>query len=396
LIPLGEITWQYTVVPVDYNFRGSIKYEILDELFLNDPEDDESFSRSANLDREEWQNLQNESFLQTGYPEEIVTPSKQRGSWLVCGTLRYSDDSKNRTYGLEGAKVIAKRWFKVKTTYTNGTGYFCAGSFSSSKAKVAVKWERADWDIRDGSYGQAYTGWDEISRGGFWNKILTTSGREDWLFGGVHLAAMEYFYRYSAYGLRKPWSKNWFGDRRLHIGVKNKSGRAHVFDFNSIWWAAPIVIYKGQGSTNDRSIAVFGTTIHELAHVSQWYYTGSLTTWWLTAKRLVESWATGVEYEVVKRVYGGSTYSNNYGQTRTLASILNSPYTPIVTDMIDTYNQVGGGRPDDRVSGYSLGQLEQALPGNLQDWYKWRNNIRDRISNPTEGSQLDYLFHEYD
>ena len=75
----------------------------------------------------------------------------------------------------------------------------------------------------------------------------------------------------------------------------------------------------------------------------------------------------------------------------------NTDYTPIVIDMIDTRNQFSesSSRPNDRVSGYTLGQLEDALPGTLGSWWVWRNNIRSQYSNPAEGDELDYLFREY-
>ncbi len=64
--------------------------------------------------------------------------------------------------------------------------------------------------------------------------------------------------------------------------------------------------------------------------------------------------------------------------------------------MIDTLNQIvyGSGMPNDRVEGYTLYQLEQALTGNLQSWFGWRNNIKSMYSNPTE-QYIDYIFSEY-
>ena len=66
--------------------------------------------------------------------------------------------------------------------------------------------------------------------------------------------------------------------------------------------------------------------------------------------------------------------------------------------MIDNFNQsstYGSLYPNDRVSGYTLGQLEDALPGSFGSWWTWRTNIREMYDNPTEGEALDYLFREY-
>ncbi len=75
-------------------------------------------------------------------------------------------------------------------------------------------------------------------------------------------------------------------------------------------------------------------------------------------------------------------------------------YTPIVIDMIDNHNQSTTPRnnpllPNDRVSGYTLGQLEGALPGSFGSWWRWRTRLRKMYDNPTDGDELDYLFREY-
>ena len=51
------------------------------------------------------------------------------------------------------------------------------------------------------------------------------------------------------------------------------------------------------------------------------------------------------------------------------------------------------GYTDDRVSGYTLPQLEDALKNNTS-WEAWRNAIREMYDNPTEG-YLNELFANY-
>lgn len=46
--------------------------------------------------------------------------------------------------------------------------------------------------------------------------------------------------------------------------------------------------------------------------------------------------------------------------------------------------------PQDRVSGYSILQIEQGLRG-ATSWNEWRNNMINRHNNPTEGS-INELF----
>ena len=126
---------------------------------------------------------------------------------------------------------------------------------------------------------------------------------------------------------------------------------------------------------------------------------------------LKESWAEGVEHTITNRVYPAAIvgvvnfpYIDNL-QRQTLRYIQTESdgYTPIVIDMMDNVNQFAvpirgrfdRNRPNDRVRGYTLGELEDALPGSFGSWWRWRTRIREMYHNPTEGAELDYLFREY-
>lgn len=419
-IPEGEITWQYTVVPVDYQFRD-IQYEVLANLFLQE-EDEENTISSKNslkkqLNEDLWTELENEALRITGNEDDIIEKSSslfaKRRKWYPSGRIQYEDNTTAtpRIIPLQGAKIIVKRWFKWKSAITNANGDFRVGKFRSSKVKCAIKWERHEWDIRSGSYGQAWYSFESLNRGSNWNKTIRRSSTpRNWLYASVHRGAMEYFYNHNAYGIRKPYNKSWFLKRRLHIGAKWKETHwfsDHYFTFNKIWWASPVVVYSHWKSGAERnSRQIFATTVHELAHVSHWeigYSTGQYVIDALVDDPfLPESWATGVEYAVVERVYPRATfgiYDFDYQQQRTLRYIQTESdgYTPIVIDMIDNHNQstINSNRPNDRVSGYTLGQLEDALPGSFGSWWRWRTRLREMYNNPTDGAELDYLFREY-
>jgi len=417
-LPIDQITWQYTVVPVDYQFRD-IKYEKLADLFLQDDEDEKSTTKKK-LSINFWHELEDEALKITGNTDDEETDNIafRRRKWYPSGTIRYEDNTTaiSRIIPLQGAKIIVKRWFKWKSAITDANGDFRVGKFRSRKVKCAIKWERKDWDIRSGSYGQAWYSFESLRRGRSWNKTIRRSSTpRNWLYASIHRGAMEYFYNYNTYGIRKPYNKWIFLKRRLHLGAKYKRGRAHYFDFNRIWWASPIAIYsEGNSGTVYDSRELFATTVHELAHVSHWeigYSTGQYVIDALADDPfLPESWAVGVEHTITNRVYPnrGTIYvfpykRNLQNQTLRLIQTESDGYTPIVIDMIDNINQsttrIGGvidnNRPNDRVSGYSLSELEDALPNSLGSWWTWRTKIREKYNNPTEGDELDYLFREY-
>jgi hypothetical protein len=147
------------------------------------------------------------------------------------------------------------------------------------------------------------------------------------------------------------------------------------------------------------------TTIHELAHVAHWemgYSTGQYVLDALTSDpKSPESWAVGVEWQVTNDVYDRElygVYEKRY-QDMTISDIKkNEGYTPLVIDLIDTKNQkeIKGSSiyPDDKVSGYTLSELEKALPSALGSWWRWRTRIKEKYNNPTE-KHVDYLFRTY-
>lgn len=74
----------------------------------------------------------------------------------------------------------------------------------------------------------------------------------------------------------------------------------------------------------------------------------------------------------------------------------NNYYITCGYDMIDTDNQrtiYGIGYPIDRVSGYSINQLENALRGS-DDWGEWKDRIKGLYNNPSKNN-LDELFNNW-
>lgn len=158
--------------------------------------------------------------------------------------------------------------------------------------------------------------------------------------------------------------------------------------------------YKDPYGSVNESRDLYTTVAHELAHAAHWEYSGTQDINWAfttTGKKYTESWAQCVGWYISKARYG-----DNFGEVNrqiySLIYIKGNNYTPVAIDMVDDRNQSldlgGSNRPNDQVNGYTLYQLEQALPGNLESWYGWRNNIKSMYSNPTE-QHVDYIFSEY-
>ncbi len=239
---IDEITWQYTVVPTDYAFANDIKHEIIDKLYLQDLEEGPEVRSRDKFPELMLIDLQNESFRLTGNEEDIIDKSAAtvRGSrWYPSGYFYYQDNSGVSGYGkepAEGLRVKVRSWFKTDDIILDANGYFRADkSFTNNNITVEVKYQRHDWDIRSGSYGQAYSGEYDLYRS-YPRQIYFTQSAEriNWFYTNIHIGSNEYFINHNSYGLRYPYHKANHTYSRLHIGAKDKSGRSHFFDFNRI------------------------------------------------------------------------------------------------------------------------------------------------------------------
>ena len=117
------------------------------------------------------------------------------------------------------------------------------------------------------------------------------------------------------------------------------------------------------------------------------------------ARRLMETWASTVEHYIVKQRYENYYNVLNFEYTDGLNYLQKQMtyeenfYTSAGIDMLDDFNQrniYGSLRPADRVSGYSINQLENSLK-NATTWNTWKNNIKNNNNNSTE-KYLDELF----
>jgi hypothetical protein len=453
-VPANEITWQYTVVPVNYKFQ-QVKYEKLAELYLPFQGKDAEGLKSALVEQAEWILLENEALKITGNIEESEQTKLKSTSWRPSGTIRVHDDFINSYIStsqvfdhyeyyncetgepipdpiedplksaqippdenvcqraiyryetnainsqfipVEGIEVRATRWFTTHTGYTNADGeYTCDGTFNGD-ANYSIKWERYDFDIRDGSYGQAY--FNGPKHTGNWNVDIDKQyAPKSHLFAHIFRAAHTYYYKNGRWGIKTPPRRDGifgFLNQRLHIAGNDEAGRSKYLDFRHLWQSAQISVFsKSPSGIQQDSRDIFGTAIHELAHASHWEIGYSspqyAIDWVFDSPYLPESWAVGVETVLTRDIYNSTAYNSFYQNLK--VSQMSDGYTCIVDDLIDTVNQHDRSiyYPNDMVSGYTLWQIEQALPNNLGSWWVWRTNLKDKFENPTE-IHLDTLF----
>ena len=329
--------------------------------------------------------------------------------------------------GVEGVRVEARRWFTVHQGWTDANGrYSCDGRFKNP-ANYRITWDRTHFSIRSGTFGQAKlngpkkTGnWDvNLGRQG----AATVNDRQQY-YALIHQAAYDYYYG-SRFGLASPPRNGTFKPQTkiaANVTARQNRKRSHAAIYARTGGIFPSIYIREWNKSAD---VVYAVTTHELAHYAHWdmdrgafrklardAYNINLNRQGRQkdSEAVIESWATGVEWQFAMARYrdrfGDSDYRyENNMQRKKIAPFgtgdYHLVYTSIVVDMIDNCSQrdpcnpfrtTGNARqfPQDRVSGYTIRQIEQGLRG-ARSWNAWRDNMRTRHNNRTE-NRINELF----
>ena len=119
-IPQGQITWQYTVVPVDFEFPD-IRYEVIDECYL--AENDPATKSDTGVD---WETVERQAYVLTGNESMLVPQGRSSDSGRPKGRIAIVDKHSNggRAIGVAGVMVSCNSFIKTDDTYTDKNGYY--------------------------------------------------------------------------------------------------------------------------------------------------------------------------------------------------------------------------------------------------------------------------------
>ena len=116
-VPEGSITWQYGVVPVDFEFPRDIRYERLDDCYL--PENDPS-TRADGID---WEEVEREAFRLTG--NQFAETREGTTGGTPQGRITIMDpDFSDEPIGVKGVKVSCNSFVKFASCYTDEFGNY--------------------------------------------------------------------------------------------------------------------------------------------------------------------------------------------------------------------------------------------------------------------------------
>ncbi len=130
-IPQDEITWQYAVVPPEFEFPDGIRYEVLDRCHIT-----ELRPATRSEDGIDWAAVEREAFRLTGNGDMLppATRADEEESAFPEGYITIIDEMKgDEPFGVAGVRVSCNTFVKFAHSYTDGDGHYKMDvAFSSS------------------------------------------------------------------------------------------------------------------------------------------------------------------------------------------------------------------------------------------------------------------------
>src|SRR5690554_17780 len=418
-----EIPVFYAVVSVETQLP-EVPYQVVAELHFTD--EDKLEDIPANYDEVEFkQNLMYEARKLAGHLdneeiaegymnyEEGFDDSQNNGGkttyglfgkkWRPSGTIRVEEDvltalndTRVKFYvPVKGAQVNVLKWGWLRVEYgtTDNNGNFSTGTTYTKEVHYNVKFKGTYSHVKEGNMFDIANWKSGKHKKGALNANFQLGTREQF-HALVFNAAYDYFTRViPLYNITYPHFP-------VTINAKyNTNGSEFIVPI--VPFTSTVRIGRLKNGDYRNSDGIYGTTVHELTHASHHKMDGGFYNKNTRERKLMkESYCEGAETIMTNQRYrmlygngyrgsNGTQHANTNGwngrmQRTTIADM--TAYTPLVIDLVDELNQstINPNFPVDRVSGYTLKQIQDALNGSrsLDDW---KNKLINNYNNPTEG-----------
>lgn len=138
-VPENNVTWQYAVVPVGFDFPDDIEYELIDECYIIN-------STTTRADGIDWEAVEREAYRITGNEdrfEEIVTKASKRVT--PSGRITIVDPEANggKPVGVAGVKVSCNSFVKFDSAYTDRDGYYSMSKKFSARLRYRLVFQNS-------------------------------------------------------------------------------------------------------------------------------------------------------------------------------------------------------------------------------------------------------------
>ncbi len=314
-----QITWQYTVLPIDTTLPTDITYEILEECYI--PDDDETEVETTAGTIVDIAAIEGVSvnYAETG----VMDPS---ASTMALATQTYSGTITVDNRPVRGVKVRVRKGIITKSTHTTATGYYSVRGRLGATPTIEVCFEN---EIKDYKIGYRFDLLlpSKVSLGTTRTKNFTKSNHlKGWTLSWMCNATYDYYTRCVTEGIITPPAK-----MRLW-GIHSGGGAAcpmlhHLTPFTFHVTRAELISFIATGEASIISaiiplVAIFGpdivvcdtngrnaediyrSTCHELAHSSHFNQVGSNT------MQSAVWWSNVIDYEVGCSIQGLGVYGN--------------------------------------------------------------------------------------
>ena len=290
-VPEGDVTWQYAVVPVGFEFPD-VRYEVIHECYL--PEnDDQTRSYASGID---WEAVEREAYALTGNSSMVAGPlTKAAAKVAPSGRITIVDRHANgsKPFGVAGVKVMCNSFVKFSTAYTDRDGYYTMPRQFSSNLRYRLVFKNEKGFAIGLNLILLPASVSTLGKSGPEGVTMTiTDESDEKLFKrcAVNNAAYDYFSRCASedLGISAPPA-----DLRLWLFYNLKSSSAVMMHHGAVLSSDLVSKYLGPFAEvietflpdvtlgvdgRDSYRDIYANTCHELAHASHFVKAG--TAYW--------------------------------------------------------------------------------------------------------------------
>lgn len=313
-IPENNVTWQYAVVPVDFDFPAHVEYEIIHECHIVKSSDN---TKSDGID---WIEVERQAYVITGNEDMLDEIHTKAAEMTVpSGRITIVDEHANgaKPFGVAGVRVSCNTFVKFDHAYTDRDGYYRMKSKFSSKLRYRLVFKNEKGFAIGLNLILVPASVSTLGTSGAEGVDMTVTAKSDErLFRrcAVNNAAYDYYSRCGAHDMDISLPPD---DIRIWIFNGLEASSAVMLHHGAILSNAQISSYLGkfavlvkfllpditlgtEGKKDYRSI--YSTTCHELAHASHFAKVGT------------EYWNQYIYYIVESFISsGGHTYGDGSG-----------------------------------------------------------------------------------
>ena len=324
-LPDDQITWQYTVIPIDTTLPTDITYEILEECYIPDDDDETEVETTAGtIDIAAIEAL-SVNYVETG----VMDPS---ASTMALANQRYVGTITVDERPVKGVKVRYRKGIITKTTHTSATGSYSISGRLGDVPKVELCFENDSKDYKIGYRFELLLP-SKVTLGTTRTKNFTKSSHlKGWTLSWINNATYDYYNRCVAENITTPPSGmriwgihrgggaacpmlNHLNPLTYHITGSDLLDFIFLSNRSSISYATIVFALFGLDvivcNTDELTAEkIYQFTCHELAHASHFKQVGTHT------MQRALWWSNVIDYEVGCYIqcigpYGASHTPNN-------------------------------------------------------------------------------------